>query len=521
MDGIILSNSIYSLKGKELRIIYSLLTNINVKSLLSFNVNWLMSRQHNKDYVNKLIESANKLNVISDETIQVRLIQEMNKILGLESTYYKEPGHIEQQCEQIVKRVFNLYAHQDKTFLDYSKEQVEFTKIHHLIHFQLRYLYDEIEIRFRNLSDIDQKEMIHTIYQYILLLPEDKKRLLQERLPVYIISKEDFQRIQLSTFFSVFATIDLPSLFQMLIKILPHYKEELEIKIPFMEDDSLSPIIKLLASPYFITSTVLGGRSIHINYHHHAIKKRMMPLILMLISTTYFCDEGSMPSPKLFLEEWKRQVIRYRQLDHQATVIEMKHIELSEHIYKSRQRVQEYELQKAYILDQLQLEIHKLKSTLSFMNIGELTINESFEKHRAEYYYTRSKLNQLTLSKREEILESSFLKQVTTRLLNMSATLDQFGTEKKADKLLEYLVMDIVHSNSEFKRAERIKIKQIQKELEDMKRLIKKEYDLINEYKIEINKLDYLAKENSEKLRHIENVHYGLKEIAQNSELDN
>ena len=52
----------------------------------------------------------------------------------------------------------------------------------------------------------------------------------------------------------------------------------------------------------------------------------------------------------------------------------------------------------------------------------------------------------------------------------MSVTLDQFGKEKKVDELLELLVMELINSDSDFKKMERIKIKQIQKELEDIKR---------------------------------------------------
>ena len=515
MDGMIVSNSIYSLKGTDLRIIYSLLTNVNLRHLVSFNVGRLFSREHNKDYVNYILEAANEFNHLPDETIQVSLFQEMNKILSLDGMYYEEPYHIEEQCDRIVKKVHQQYIHQEKPFLAYTKEQVKFTNIHHMIRYQLRYLFYELEDRFQDLSAIDQEEMIHIIYQYIHHLPDDKKWLLQQRLPILALLKEGINEIELSTLLIELSNVSLSSFFQMLYELLHQYVEKLSMNIPLLHNNEISPTIKLLTSPYFITPNVLGGRVLQMNYQHHAIKKRLLPFILMEITMPYLCNEDSVPETTVFLDEWKRRIIQYRQLDFQATLLEMKHIEISEDIHKCRQRIHDYELQKNQIEDLLQIEIHKIKSSLNFMDISELTISESFEKHRAEYFHTRGKLNQLALSKREDILESSFIKQVTSKLLNMSVTLDQFGKEKKVDELLELLVMDIVDSNSDFKRAERFKIKQIQKELEEINELMKMEYRVKSEYQDELMKLNKQSRETSIKLKDMENDNYGLKEVVQ------
>ena len=514
MEGMILANSIYSLKGTDLRIIYSLLTNVKVKQLVSFNVSRLLTREHNKDYVNYIFEAANEFNHLSDETIQVKLFQEMNKILGLEGIFYEEPEDIEQQCERIVKKVYKHYIQQEKSFIAYTKEQIEFTNIHQMIHYQLRYLFYELEYRLQNLSDSEQQDIYHFIFQYIHHLSDDKKWLLQQRLPGFHISESVINDIELSNLLIELSNVSLSSFFQMLTELLLKYTEKVTMNIPLLSFDEISPTIKLLTSPYFITTNLLGGRVLQVNYQHQAIKKRLLPFILMQIALPYLCNDDSVSDPVLFLDEWKKRVFEYRQLDYQATVLEMRHIEISEHLHKCRERIHDYEIKRNQIQSQLQIEVHKLKSTLSFMDISELTISESFEKHRYDYFHTLEKLNQLSLSKREQILESSFIKQVTNKLLNMSVTLDQFGKEKKVDELLELLVMDIVDSNSDFKRAERFKIKHIQKELEEINELMKLEYRVKSEYQDELMNLNRKSKENSGKLKQMENEHYGLKEVV-------
>ena len=241
----------------------------------------------------------------------------------------------------------------------------------------------------------------------------------------------------------------------------------------------------------------------------------MLPFILTQIVLPYFCNEDSKPGSDLFLNELKKRVDEYRQLDYQITAFEMKHIEVSEYIQKCKQRLSAYEQQKKQIVERLQIEIHKLKSILSFMDLNELTINDRFAEHRAEYFQTLNKLSQLSLTKRDERLETSLFRKVTNKMINMSVTLDQFGKEKKVNELLELLVMELINSDSDFKKMERIKIKQIQKELEDIKQLIRMEYQLISEFEEELMILNQQSKKNSEKLKQMEDNNYGLKEIVQ------
>lgn len=516
MDGTILSNSIYSLKGSDLRIIYSLLSNMNLRKLLSFNVNKLVTREHNLDYVNFIFDAANEFNDIPDETLQFSLFQEMNKTLSLNSLSYEDPYHIEKQCEAIVEKVYHIYINQEKPFLQFTNDQIEFTRIHLMIDYQLRPLFYEVEHCFQNLSVDEQEEFLDVIYQFIHLLPEDKKWILQQNLPKKVVQIKDLKDIELSTLLIQLSNSHLPSLFHMLTRLMIKYAEKLSITIPLLHHDDISSPIKFVTSPYFITPYVLGGRALQMNYHHQAIKKRLMPFILMQITLPYLCNEtSSVSSPVLFQNEWKRRVEEYRRIDYQSTVIEMKHIEISEHHHKCRQRLIDYEHQKNQIEERLHMEIHKLKSTLLFMDINELTINQSFENHRAEYFRIKNKIKQLRLSKREDILETSLMKQVANKLLNMSVTLDQFGKEKKVDELLERLVLDILDSDSHFKQEERAVIKQIQKELKDMKYMIETENLIKTEYEKELIKLNQQLRECSEELKKLENDNYRIKEAVQ------
>ena len=97
----------------------------------------------------------------------------------------------------------------------------------------------------------------------------------------------------------------------------------------------------------------------------------------------------------------------------------------------------------------------------------------------------------------------------------MSVTLDQLGKEKKVDELLESLVRDILDSDSDFKRVDRIVIKQIQKELTDIDFMIETENKIKSKYERELIKLNQQLQECSEKVKQIENENYGIKEVAQ------
>ena len=515
MDGTILANSIYSLKGTDLRIIYSLVSNINFKKLLSFNVNRMISREHNKDYVNYIYDSSQAYMNTSDEEIQVSLFQELNKILTLDCIYYKKPDDIDEQCNKLVEKTHQQYLNQEKSFLVYTKEQIEFTKIHQMVHYQLRQLLYEVEYHYQSLSDRDQEDFLSAIYQYIQTLNEDKRWLLQQHIPDIYLSFEELKAMELSTLLILLSNISLPTFIKLLTELLNLHAEKFSMNIPLIHHDDISPTLKLLTTPFFLTPNIVGGRALQINYQHQAIKKRMLPFILTQIVLPYFCDEDSKPGSDLFLNELKKRVDEYRQLDYQITAFEMKHIEVSEYIQKCKQRLSAYEQQKKQIVERLQIKIHKLKSILSFMDLNELTINDRFAEHRAEYFQTLNKLSQLSLTKRDERLETSLFRKVTNKMINMSVTLDQFGKEKKVNELLELLVMELINSDSDFKKMERIKIKQIQKELEDIKQLIRMEYQLISEFEEELMILNQQSKKNSEKLKQMEDNNYGLKEIVQ------
>ena len=182
MDGTILANSIYSLKGTDLRIIYSLVSNINFKKLLSFKVNRFISKEHNKDYVNYIYDSSQAI-YLSDEEIQVSLFQELNKILTLDCIYYEKPDDIDEQCNKLVQKTHQQYLNQERSFLVYTKEQIEFTKIHQMVHYQLRQLFYEVEYHYQSLSGADQEDFLSTIYEYIQTLGEDKRWLLHQHIP--------------------------------------------------------------------------------------------------------------------------------------------------------------------------------------------------------------------------------------------------------------------------------------------------------------------------------------------------
>ena len=122
MDGRILANSIVSLKGTDLRMVYALLCRKNLGQLLSSKTKGLFSKEGQDHFTKYLEDEVKKVENKEDQELQVDLFLKLTELLKIKGRKYILQQNIVDQCETIVDEVYEQFQKQDKQFRSFVED---------------------------------------------------------------------------------------------------------------------------------------------------------------------------------------------------------------------------------------------------------------------------------------------------------------------------------------------------------------------------------------------------------------
>lgn len=524
MDGQVLAKSIMSLQGKDLRVVYALFSKTNLGNLVSSKAKDTLaklSKEESNHFINHLEEEAEKLESVSDEVIQVDLFLDLTKQLQLTGKKYLLPREIDEQCDAIINSSYELLYEKDKKFQAFAQGQAHRTKLQRMINYQMYTLFKNLDDDFNKLSDQDMREIASQVTKYIKSLPEEKQKLIKEKLGIDELTDDLIRKaIVTSSVSFVFATIVEISGFAFYTTattLLFKFASFFGLTLPFAAYTTLTSTIAVIANPLFLFILLFGGGAYIVNRQNKSLKNNLLPITIMQITLPYLSQSTNLQvneSYQLFIEEWKRRFNRYKnsweqlrkaELEREMLISEIRRLENELHIITKQIKNEE---------NSIKIEKNKIFSALEKeLEVGDIETLPINDRKKIKYRQIHEKINLLHQQITTNNFERSIIGKVKNALSKMESTRELRKEKKNLKQLLREMVEDVINSNSTFNKVERESILRSEESITKFikeKGVKRKELDQLNsQLKIEKNNEIKLRKE----IRILEEKTYGLEHL--------
>ena len=479
MDGQILSNSLLSLKGTDLRMVYSLLLKTNIGHLLSSKTKDLLSKENNDHFTHHLEKEVEKLGNVSDEILQVDLFLEMTKLLKLRGTNYTFPREIDEQCSVMVNMVHDQLQKQDKHFRIFSEKETSLSKLQQIVQYQMRKVFSELDNSFQDFSIDEQTRFASQVNTYIQSLPIEKQQVIMEKLGIDHFTDEMIRKTiaasGTSVVFAILVEVSGFAFYTTATSLIATFAGLFGLTLPFGIYTGLTSTIAVLANPLFMIPLLLGGGVLLVNHQNKAFKIKLLPIIIMQMALPYMSSGEGEVSFDLFIEEWDRRFKDYQVLHSELKKVEAEQLVVRKKINESETKLKNYHSILSNEMELLKREKDKIFSALKSINLKEMDINPSFSLHRKQYLEISGHIQTLNQSKKIRLHGDHFLKKIGDKISSLTTTRDIREEEKKLKELLYLMVEDVLSSNVVFKQAERENIQIWQQKIDHLSIKIDKE----------------------------------------------
>ncbi|MFJ8416991.1 hypothetical protein [Bacillus paramycoides] len=517
MDGQIFANSLVSLKGNDLRMVYALLCKTNIGNLLSAKTKDVFSKGDNNDHFIKYLEEAVKeLGEIDDRVIQVNLFLEFAKLLQLGGTKYTVQQEIEEQCTNIVKAVYAKLAKQDKKFCTFIESNPNSTELQQMIQFQMNKIFSELDGKFQDFTIEDQEKFATQVNEYILSLPEEKQIIIKEKLGVNELTDEMIRKAiaagGTSIVFAIIVEVSGFAFYTTATSLFASFAGLFGLTLPFGFYTGLTSTIAVLASPLFILPLLFGGGVLLVNHQNKSLKEKLLPIVVMQIALPYMSNGEGDSEFNGFIQEWERRYNEFIQLQGKASGIELERNGVHSQIFGTEKIIKD--CQEKVKLQEAQIVIKKqyIHADLKVTNLNQLRISESFEQHKSQYENVMAEINKLKTSQHNRDSDG-FLNWIGNKISDISTSIDLRSEERKAELILKEMLEDVLVSNSGYKQEECESIKYMHNEIKRLQEVQSWEEKKKQELEAESKRLNQEQNSYLEKIKVLQKENYGLRDL--------
>jgi hypothetical protein len=517
VDGTIFANSLISLTGKDLRMVYALLCKTNIGHLLSSKTKDIFSSEEGDHFTKHLEAEVEKLDNFDDEVLQVNLFLELTRLLKLRGTKYSLQKEIEDQCTHIINDVYLEYKKQDKHFRLFTSNQSNSNKLQQMVTFQMSKVFSSLDGSFQDFSIENQTKFAAQVNDYIQSLPEEKQVKIKEKLGINDLTDEMVRNViatsGTSIVFAIIVEVSGFAFYTTATSLVATFAGLFGLTLPFGFYTGLTSTIAVLANPLFIIPLVLGGGALLVNLQNRSLKKKLLPIIVMQIALPYMSKDSESISFHSFIQEWEKRYEKKVTLHTELGKIVSEKKDVQDRIAVKETIIKEYLKQMSEAQNQLQLEKQRIQSDLESTNLDLLQISDPFLRHKCEYQKTIEEIGQLENSKKSGSTVHGFFERIGNTFSNFSTSFDIRDKEKQAVSTLEKMVEDILLSNSSYMQAEREQVKRLNGRINHLK-IVKKAEELSKkELEEMLKKLIQQQHNFTQKLSDHEKENYGLEHL--------
>ncbi|MBM7660385.1 hypothetical protein JOC85_001152 [Bacillus mesophilus] len=518
MDGQILASSLVSLKGTDLRMVYSLLHKTNIGDLLSSKTKDLLSKEKSDHFTLHLEQEVKKLQHKRDEVLQVDLFLEITKLLKLKGTKYSLVKEIEDQSAMIVNEVYGQLQKQDKHFRSFTEKESSSSQLQQMVQYQMSKVFSELDGGFKDFSINDQTKFASQVNDYIQSLPEEKQQVIKEKLGINDLTDEMVRKAiatsGTSIVFAIIVEVSGFAFYTTATSMVATFAGLFGLTLPFGFYTGLTSTIAVLANPLFIIPLLLGGGALLVNHQNKSLKKKLLPIIVMQIALPYMSSGGEDEvSVELFTNEWNGRFNTYKGLQMELNTLEEEQRNLRNLIAQSQLKMKNLHSQVSSEMTQVRVEKQKIYLALKTANVYDLDISPSFSGHKAEYVRIADKIESLQYSKQSNQNGEGLFKRFSNSLSNLSTTFDIKTEEKKLDEHLNLMVEDILSSSHSSCQEERFKVTALQHHIDQLRKEVNLEEKKKKTLESELRIINQNHSSILQQIKKLEKETYGLEDL--------
>jgi hypothetical protein len=514
MDGQLLCQSLFALKGDDLRIIFALLCKTNINNVLSSKTRDLLSIDEQDHLRKHLLQVIKTLEDISDDKLRFYLYLEITKVLGIKGVRYTSEEQIELQASKIIEETHKLLEQQEKDFIQ-VKRLNDTKKLQQLLIYQVDKLLNNLLKIQGNVSQEIMLDITTNLVQYINVLSAEKQEQIKKQWAVPTI---DIDSVNV-----IITRSDLTSVLNVLKRIegFTFYIHLAPNVITFLNqnqkwDTTLNG--KWVIDPSNI-SNLIGLSDILLRMNQSDFHKRLLPIIITQICLLYLCsDEELVIDTNVFINEWKDRLHKYVKFKESISEIESRQGTVRNEIRIKTNFLSQLENNIAECMKNIEIGQKSILSALQSIDLNTLTINRSFHEHKQEFNERKNNIAAIKKARTASTDEGSIFKKVSSSFANFYRGFNLTEEEKKFDLLLNKMVDDVIDSSSSFCQNEREKINYLSKLLTELNE--EKSSEEARKLNLE-NKLNLISKEYftlNQTIISYEKENYGLKDITLSSE---
>lgn len=471
VDGQLLANSLMSLKGNDLKMVYILLCKTNMGQLLTSKTKDLFSKESIDHFSKHLIEEVKKIEHKADSIIQVELLLELTRFLKISGANYSVKSELENQCKAIVQEVYEQFQKQDKRFRVFTESENHSSKLEQMVQFQMGKVFHELDDSFQNFSLEDRQKFSSQVNEYIQSLPEEKQNQIKEKLGMDDLT-DDIVLMSIATsgtskVFTIIAEVSGFSFYSTTTSLVATFPGLFGLTMPLGFYTGVTSTIAVLANPIFLIPLLLGGGVLLVNHQNKSLKSRMLPIILLQIALPYMSKGEENVRFEPFVQEWEKRFSKYKRLHEKLGKIENDQIEARKKMAYHDKAIKKYRLQMDEEIEKVIVEKQQIKNALQMINFDALDISPSFILHSNEYRIVLSKIKELE-SQTKVSVQSSLISKIGSQIRSLTKILDIKDEENKLDSILDSMVEDVLHSTSSFSQHEREKIQFVERKIEQL-----------------------------------------------------
>lgn len=514
MDGQILAQSLFALKGDDLRMVFALLCKTNITNIVSSKTMDLLSVDERNHLQKHLLHVENSTKDISDEILQYYLFLEMTKVVGLKGVRYTTEKQIEQQSSIIIDETYKLLVKQEKEkeFIN-GKSDDRHSKLQQILIYQIDKLLLKLPKVYINFSKEEKLSFVRKLVNFCNVLSEEKQGRLKNQWAVTSIDEELVDTlINTKGLIYVLTILKKAGGFSSYIQLAPEIISFLGPIVP------PNPIVsqKWPIHPSNILDLIELNPLLW-TMQQNDLQKRLLPIIIMLMCLLYVRgnEEYDFDSSG-FIKEWMLRYQKYISLKKNLNEIEYRQTNARNDIEAKNETLKQIETNISNCLKAIEREKETILSELKATDLHNLSINRTFQQYVHELHAMKDKILEMKLAKSAGPDAGSLLKRVGHSITKLYREYNLIEEEKKLDSLYKKMVNEIINvsdSGSLFEK-ERQSVLVLTRLLNQLNE--QKTEEEQNKRRLE-SKLDSIFKEHttlSQTILNYEKDNYGLEHLT-------
>ncbi len=311
MNGAIFAQGLMSASGTELRTLYALLVETKLTSLIATKAKELFKKD--VDHFNELLQKeVQKLELIPDDELRLRLFLHFTKILDLEADDYTQPSALESKCEEIVSATHELML-KDKIYNQFATESETELTSHLIVQFQMQQVFNIFDQKLRQASVQEKEAFINKIAEFLTTLSTEQQLALQERFRV-----ERFDQESTAEAVNSYGTVAVLSgivevagvrAYTSLISAIATSPTILGLSMPLGIYTGAASLLLIVSNPIFIMTLGLGGGGLLLYRQNKKLRQSLLPMgLLQLLLPVMIKGEQTYPDFTPLIKEWHKKL---------------------------------------------------------------------------------------------------------------------------------------------------------------------------------------------------------------------